>query len=262
MRKFTQNTLQNPYPFGSSKIGWKNEEFSYAYDFNGKETDSETGLQDYGFRIYNKAYGKFLSVDPLHRDYPYYSTYHFAGNTPIWAIDIDGLEPWMLSETNTMSKTGFADYINTAFTTYLKNGNNVNVVTDCAKFQFFLMASYFEESGQRLIFTGKNGKVYDSHEMNKKGEFVYKDFDHFFKKSKLGISTLHLVNSGLTRKKTSDEDLVTGDMKIKSEFIDGQYYGHAEGLVLDNDGNAFMFYSSGYDDGNCYTCFTSHYKLF
>jgi RHS repeat-associated protein len=81
------------YPFGSSKIGWKNEEFSYAYDFNGKETDNETGLQDYGFRIYNKSYGKFLSVDPLAPDYPWYTPYQFAGNTPIASADLDGLEP-------------------------------------------------------------------------------------------------------------------------------------------------------------------------
>ena len=47
---------------------------------------------DYGFRIYNPALGKFLSVDPLVKNYAYYSPYHFAGNRPIWAIDLDGRE--------------------------------------------------------------------------------------------------------------------------------------------------------------------------
>jgi RHS repeat-associated protein len=65
----------------------------YRYSFNGKETDSETGLQDYGFRIYNPSLGKFLSVDPLADEYPYYTPYQFAGDMPIWAIDLDGLEP-------------------------------------------------------------------------------------------------------------------------------------------------------------------------
>lgn len=32
-------------------------------------------------------------MDPLLKDFPWYSSYHYAGNTPIWAIDIDGLEP-------------------------------------------------------------------------------------------------------------------------------------------------------------------------
>ena len=48
---------------------------------------------DYGFRIYNPALGKFLSVDPLFTAYPWYTPYQFAGNNPIAAIDVDGLEP-------------------------------------------------------------------------------------------------------------------------------------------------------------------------
>ena len=61
----------------------------------GKEEDSEWGsqmIQDYGFRIYNPTIGKFLSVDPLGPEYPWYTPYQFAGNKVIWAIDIDGLE--------------------------------------------------------------------------------------------------------------------------------------------------------------------------
>jgi hypothetical protein len=37
--------------------------------------------------------GRFYSVDPLTRDYPWYTPYQFAGNTPIWAKDLEGLEP-------------------------------------------------------------------------------------------------------------------------------------------------------------------------
>jgi len=49
-------------------------------------------IQDYGFRLYNSAIAKFLSVDPLAPDYPWYTPYQFAGNKPINSIDIDGLE--------------------------------------------------------------------------------------------------------------------------------------------------------------------------
>ncbi len=69
----------------------------YRYGFNGKEDDPETygdgNIYDYGFRIYNPRLGKFLSVDPLTRSYTWYTPYQFAGNMPIYAIDIDGLEP-------------------------------------------------------------------------------------------------------------------------------------------------------------------------
>jgi RHS repeat-associated protein len=70
---------------------------SYRYGFNGKEKDDETvatggGTQDYGMRIYNPALGRFLSVDPISNQYPELSTYQFASNSPISAIDLDGGE--------------------------------------------------------------------------------------------------------------------------------------------------------------------------
>jgi RHS repeat-associated protein len=70
---------------------------SYRYGFNGKENDNEVkgegNQQDYGMRIYDPRLGKFLSVDPLTKAYPWYTPYQFAGNMPIWAVDLDGLEP-------------------------------------------------------------------------------------------------------------------------------------------------------------------------
>jgi hypothetical protein len=44
-------------------------------------------------RINNSNLARFLSVDPIASEYPWYSPYQFAGNTPIQASDIDGLEP-------------------------------------------------------------------------------------------------------------------------------------------------------------------------
>ncbi|MCC6837529.1 MAG: hypothetical protein IT234_03215 [Bacteroidia bacterium] len=64
----------------------------YRYGFNGKETDPESSTQDYGMRIYNPSLGRFLSVDPLTKDFPWHTPYLFAGNKPILSIDIDGLE--------------------------------------------------------------------------------------------------------------------------------------------------------------------------
>jgi RHS repeat-associated protein len=67
----------------------------YRYGFNGKEKDKDLislTAYDYGFRIYNPGIGKFLSVDPLTNNYSWYTPYQFAGNTPIQAVDLDGLE--------------------------------------------------------------------------------------------------------------------------------------------------------------------------
>ena len=64
-----------------------------CYGFNGKETDQETGTQDYGFRIYNPAIAKFLSVDPLSKKFPWQTPYCFAANCPIQLIDFNGNGP-------------------------------------------------------------------------------------------------------------------------------------------------------------------------
>ena len=44
-------------------------------------------------RMYNTRLGRFFNVDPLTKQYPELTPYQFAGNTPISAIDLDGLEP-------------------------------------------------------------------------------------------------------------------------------------------------------------------------
>ncbi|HRF34404.1 MAG TPA: RHS repeat-associated core domain-containing protein [Cyclobacteriaceae bacterium] len=85
------------YAFGGSMPGRMYQSAEYRYGFNGKEKDDngewgDDTNYDYGFRIYNPRIAKFLSVDPLTRDYPWYTPYQFAGNMPIWAIDVDGLE--------------------------------------------------------------------------------------------------------------------------------------------------------------------------
>ncbi len=67
---------------------------AYRYGFNGKENDNdiETGAQDYGMRVYDSRIGRFLSVDPLQKDYPDLTVYQFAENSPIYATDLDGRE--------------------------------------------------------------------------------------------------------------------------------------------------------------------------
>lgn len=56
------------------------------------EVKGEGAQYDYGFRIYDPRIGKFLSQDPLFQTYPWLTSYQFASNSPIWAVDQDGLE--------------------------------------------------------------------------------------------------------------------------------------------------------------------------
>jgi RHS repeat-associated protein len=93
-------TANDYYPGGMVMPGRKyNAGTGYRYGFNGKENDNEVkgegNQQDYGFRIYDPRIGRFLSVDPIAAKYPELTPYQFASNTPIRAIDLDGLEAAM-----------------------------------------------------------------------------------------------------------------------------------------------------------------------
>ncbi len=84
------------YPFGMGMVGRSYSSGTYRYGFNGQENDNEVkgegNQQDYGMRIYDPRLGRFLSVDPITKKYPELTPYQFASNTPLWAVDLDGLE--------------------------------------------------------------------------------------------------------------------------------------------------------------------------
>ena len=64
------------------------------YRYNSKEYHQELGLglYDYGFRWYDPAVARFISVDPLAEEFKELTTYQYASNRPIDGIDMDGLE--------------------------------------------------------------------------------------------------------------------------------------------------------------------------
>ncbi len=114
----------------------------YRYGFNGQEKDDDltgtTGATyDYGFRIYDARIAKFLSVDPLTGKFPELSTYQFASNSPIVAVDLDGLEAFVVhgtwSKPNTFAALGQENYKsiigatrNNSVVEFQWTGNNVD----------------------------------------------------------------------------------------------------------------------------------------
>ena len=46
----------------------------------------------------SKEVSRFLSVDPLAKRFPFYTPYQYAGNSPIAAIDLDGLESFVATK--------------------------------------------------------------------------------------------------------------------------------------------------------------------
>lgn len=90
-------------PFGSRLSERTFNKELYPNSFNGKRESAELdGEQDYGERDYNPKEREFDKDDPLitqEQKYPELSPYQYASNTPIWAVDIDGLEAFSVHGT-------------------------------------------------------------------------------------------------------------------------------------------------------------------
>ena len=90
-RGFSEKKGLNYSTFGSNM---RQFEGSYRYGFQGqeKENDIVEGGFAFKYRIQDSRIGRFLSVDPLQRNYSWNSTYAFAENRVIDGTELEGLE--------------------------------------------------------------------------------------------------------------------------------------------------------------------------
>ena len=69
---------------------------SYRYGFQGQEKDDEIKGEansiNYKFRMHDPRLGRFFTVDPLAKQYPFYSPYQFSGNKVISHRELEGGE--------------------------------------------------------------------------------------------------------------------------------------------------------------------------
>ncbi|SMO47361.1 RHS repeat-associated core domain-containing protein [Chryseobacterium rhizoplanae] len=83
----------NYYPFGLNHISgmFSTSGFGsyYSYKYNGKELQ-ETGMFDYGARMYMPDLGRWGVIDPLAEASRRFTPYHYGNNNPIRFIDPDG----------------------------------------------------------------------------------------------------------------------------------------------------------------------------
>ncbi|MBL7786517.1 MAG: hypothetical protein JNM36_11475, partial [Chitinophagales bacterium] len=73
----------------------------YRFGFNGMEQtkgvqgNGQGNFYDYKNRDYDAWGIRFKRLDPIAAKFPMLSPYQFASNTPIQAIDLDGLEQYV-----------------------------------------------------------------------------------------------------------------------------------------------------------------------
>jgi RHS repeat-associated protein len=98
-----KNSPKTVYPFGMQMPGRTFSSESYRYGFQGQEKDDEIkgdgNSINYKYRVHDPRIGKFLSIDPLYKKYPFYSPYAFSGNRVIDAVEQEGLQPERVTET-------------------------------------------------------------------------------------------------------------------------------------------------------------------
>jgi RHS repeat-associated protein len=90
-------SVQDYYPFGMHMPG---RSFvsgdGHRYGFQGQEKDDEVKGEgnsvNFKYRMHDSRLGRFFSVDPLTKDYPWNSPYAFSENTLINGVDLEGLE--------------------------------------------------------------------------------------------------------------------------------------------------------------------------
>lgn len=180
-------TISNYYPFGSPMPGRNFSSGDYRYGFNGKEMDNEVSgngnSYDYGFRIYNPRIGKFLSVDPLSKEYVWLSPFIYAENRPIKAIDIDGLEAW--DGPNDAKQVFSLDSYREFAVTIIKkiDSEDNNLKFDCADLGLYILAKYYQHMKAEFKYNipGTNVTISSNDpQYQAEGKTEDERFDEFF----------------------------------------------------------------------------------
>ena len=236
---------QDYYPFGMLMPGRQytfGSDSTYRYGFNGKENNNEVyglgNLQDYGSRFYDPQTVRFPSVDPIADQYPELSSYQFASNTPIQAVDLDGKEatfPVDVYVQAVVSSNGQPKFIDYAEAVATVSGNNLvdianglwNGLTGIVMSVPNLMksttndirnyqkdeAKYIMHRGQEYDQIKENGGDYNEvekqHQANKfsNGLKIAKDYEDWFGLSVAGVelSATGVISITIPRQAAIDE---------------------------------------------------------
>jgi len=87
------------YPYGML-LDNRNGSNGYRFGFQGQEKDDKVkgnyNSINYKYRVHDPRLGRFFAVDPLSSKYPHNSTYAFSENNVIDAIELEGLEKFII----------------------------------------------------------------------------------------------------------------------------------------------------------------------
>ncbi|GIV44930.1 MAG: hypothetical protein KatS3mg035_2053 [Bacteroidia bacterium] len=125
--KFALNvsSSQDYYPFGAVMEGRNLEITNYRFGFQGQEGDDEVfgknNLWAYKYRLHDARLGRFFSVDPLEKNFPWNSSYGFSENCVISCIELEGAERYYSANGDYLGKMGKSNEIRVVPQTEVKN---------------------------------------------------------------------------------------------------------------------------------------------
>ncbi|MCX6145904.1 MAG: DUF2974 domain-containing protein [Candidatus Kapabacteria bacterium] len=221
------------YPYGMLISDRSFNSGSSRYGYNGKEMDKEINAegnwQDYGMRAYDTRIARFPSVDPLTSGYPMLTPYQYASNTPIQAIDLDGLEAFFFhgtwSDPSTFEQSSIKTIQNTLGNTshfeFKWNGNNTQESREQAAKEFVKFIKANRDKNQPLNIVGHshggNGAILATNEQNKTNDKV------------LNLVT---INTPVTSENQLKENSPTNHVNLYNYFDIVQTIGGAPNLNL------------------------------
>ena len=114
------------YPYGMKINDLCYNATGARYGYNGKEQDNEVkgdnNSLDFGARIYDPRVSRFLSQDPLRKDFAFQSPFIYAGNKPINSIDKDGEKEHIMIFHQVIKQGNTYSYTKDDKMTYSENG--------------------------------------------------------------------------------------------------------------------------------------------
>ena len=239
---------------------------AYTFGFNGKENDNEVKGEgnslDFGARMYDPRLGRWMSVDPLEKLYASFSTYNFAVNSPILAVDNDGrsfkiyyqdgvksngtpkiravrvrsmadLDKAVERSNNNAFVANFVESIKYLREDKADNGEIERVITDRTKISVYesksiTTGSYFDD-------TKRNALYYNPHaglEFQKNGEKMFSspaivlmhELGHVIRKLFFGVKPTNINEPGSIQQKEIEEQTVTEVYEKTAASIKNEKY--------------------------------------
>ncbi|SEM68306.1 RHS repeat-associated core domain-containing protein [Chryseobacterium taichungense] len=189
----------------------------YNYKYNGKELQ-ETGMYDYGARFYMSDIGRWGVTDRKAELYFDKSSYVYAGNTPINAIDPDGNLIIFINGQHGGSG-GSAEYWKGQFRGYMSVGGGQPVAMYN---RFDVTASRYLNDNNRMYVDGALGGWFNTIQ----GESNYRGWnlvssDRITAGYEQGMREAENIIAGLERDKTTGEIIET--IKIITHSMGGAY---------------------------------------